>query len=68
MLEKNITQYHSTFDNALKRVIIDESTQSSLGTFSASGTEERLNALYDDDATMTRSTDGHDQRGGRTPY
>ena len=61
--EKNITQYHSTFDNALKRVIIDESTQSSLGTFSASGTEERLNALYDDDATMTRSTDGHDQRG-----
>ena len=44
--EQNITQYHATFDNAQKRVVIDTSTQSSLGTFSASGTEARLHALY----------------------
>jgi len=35
------------FDYAKKRVVIDESTQSSLGVFSAMETEARLNALYD---------------------
>ena len=57
--EKNITQYHSFLDNSLKRIVID--VESSLGEFSKSGTETRLNALYGNAAEQ--SSRPRDSRG-----